>query len=86
MGNQSFESRKARSTGDAKRIQCYGSKALFRDPVLSKPDVPVLLEAFHYRFHPSWQTFISLFDPKDVEEAEVINWMFAGMLPHPFQV
>ena len=62
------------------------AKALFRDPVLSKPDAPVLLEAFHHRFHPSWQTFISLFDLKDIEEAEVINWMFAGMLPHPFQV
>ena len=57
------------------------AKALFRDPVLSKPDAPVLLEAFHHRFHPSWQTFISLFDLKDIEEAEVINWVFAGMLP-----
>jgi len=46
-----------------------------------KPDAPVLLEAFHYQFHPAWQTFLRLFDAKDVEEARVVNSLFAGMFP-----
>lgn len=57
------------------------AKSLFRHPLLSKPDAPVLLEAFHYRFHPAWQTFLTLFDPKDVEEAEARNAVLAGLMP-----
>ncbi|KAH7079127.1 hypothetical protein BKA63DRAFT_409525 [Paraphoma chrysanthemicola] len=45
------------------------AKDLFRNSVLSGPNAPVLLEARHYQFHPAWHTFLSLFDPKDVEEA-----------------
>jgi predicted dehydrogenase len=36
------------------------AKALFNHPLLKAPNAPVLLEAFHYRFHPAWQTFLSL--------------------------
>lgn len=32
-------------------------EALFRSPLLQKPNAPVLLEAIHYRFQPTWQTF-----------------------------
>lgn len=35
------------------------AKKLFNHPLLKGPNAPVLLEAFHYRFHPAWQTFLS---------------------------
>jgi predicted dehydrogenase len=55
------------------------AKSLFRHPLLSKPNAPILLEAFHYRFHPAWQLFMTFFDPEDVKEVEVINSMPAGI-------
>ncbi|KAJ5560224.1 hypothetical protein N7513_002623 [Penicillium frequentans] len=36
------------------------ARALFTHPLATKPGAPVLLEAFHYRFHPAWQTFLDL--------------------------
>jgi predicted dehydrogenase len=39
---------------------------LFHLPELSQPNSPVLLEAFHNRFHPSLQLFRSLFNAADV--------------------
>ncbi|KAF2791134.1 oxidoreductase domain-containing protein [Melanomma pulvis-pyrius CBS 109.77] len=57
------------------------AKSLFRKPLLSRPDAPVLLEAFHYTFHPAWQLFKTLFDPQDVETVDVINSLVAGFFP-----
>ncbi|KAE8555212.1 hypothetical protein EYB25_003760 [Talaromyces marneffei] len=36
------------------------AKKLFEHPVVTAPNAPVLLEAFHYPFHPTWQTFMQL--------------------------
>ncbi|KAF2656727.1 oxidoreductase domain-containing protein [Lophiostoma macrostomum CBS 122681] len=55
------------------------ARHLFRHATLNKPDSPVLLEAFHYRFHPAWQHFITLFDSADVEHVEVVNSLPAGV-------
>ncbi|KAF2491473.1 oxidoreductase domain-containing protein [Lophium mytilinum] len=55
--------------------------SLFNLPLLSSPDPPVLLEAFHYRFHPAWQTFLSLFDGSDIASATVSQYLFAGFFP-----
>ncbi|KAJ2975577.1 hypothetical protein NUW58_g8310 [Xylaria curta] len=44
----------------------HEAEILFNLPELSRPDAPVLLEAAHNRFHPSWLLFRSLFDPADV--------------------
>ncbi|KAF2109165.1 oxidoreductase domain-containing protein [Lophiotrema nucula] len=57
------------------------AKSLFRHPLLSQPNAPVLLEAFHYRFHPAWQHFLTLFEKEDIEHVEVVNKLFAGMFP-----
>lgn len=57
------------------------ARSLFRHPLLQKPDAPVLLEAFHYRFHPVWQTVLSLFNPADVEFVEVENVLPVGIFP-----
>jgi predicted dehydrogenase len=41
---------------------------------------PVLLEAFHYRFHPAWTAFLSLISPEDVERVDaqfsMFSWFF----------
>ena len=42
------------------------AEILFKLPELSKPNAPVLLEAFHNRFFPSWAFFRSLINPADV--------------------
>lgn len=36
------------------------AKKLFGHPLATACDAPVLLEAFHYQFHPAWQTFLDL--------------------------
>ena len=43
------------------------AEMLFNLPELSQPNAPVVLEAFHTRFFPSWQLFQSLVNPADVE-------------------
>lgn len=49
------------------------ARSLFRHPLFSEPDAPVLLEASHYRFHPAWQYFLTLFDSRDVAHVDVKN-------------
>lgn len=36
------------------------ARKLFEHPLVTAPNAPVLLEAFHYTFHPMWQTFMQL--------------------------
>ena len=45
------------------------AEALFHTPLLNQPQAPVLLEAFHYRFHPAWRHFLTLIDPANVSHA-----------------
>ncbi|KAK6070454.1 hypothetical protein SCUP234_10134 [Seiridium cupressi] len=42
------------------------AKILFNLPELSQPNPPVLLEAFHNRFHPAVHKFLSFISPADV--------------------
>ncbi|KAL8697712.1 MAG: hypothetical protein Q9201_006973 [Fulgogasparrea decipioides] len=54
---------------------------LFNLPELSKPNGPILLEAFHNRFYPSWNFFHSLIDPADVihvSSSSMIPWWATG--------
>lgn len=55
--------------------------ALFKHPVLQSPNAPVLLEATHYRFHPAWSTFLSLFDKENVEEVDARVALPGGFFP-----
>ncbi|KAL8709833.1 MAG: hypothetical protein Q9220_005449 [cf. Caloplaca sp. 1 TL-2023] len=41
---------------------------LFRNPLLSGKHGLVLLEAFHFRFHPAWQKLLSLIDRDAIAE------------------
>lgn len=55
------------------------ARSLFLHPVLQGPNAPVLLEAFHYRFHPVWPATLELFAKEDVEEV-----IATGSLPSNF--
>ncbi|RYO74939.1 hypothetical protein DL764_010621 [Monosporascus ibericus] len=53
------------------------AEMLFNMPELSEPNGPVILEAFHTRFYPSWVLFRSLINPADVAHVStfsVIPW------------
>ena len=67
------------------------AELLFKSPLLTKPvpaevnasangGPPVLLEAFHYRFQPVWQYFLSLVDRPNLAsvhtEALIPSWLF----------
>ena len=52
------------------------AESLFELPELSQPNAPVLLEAFHNRFYPSWVFFQSLINP-----ADVVHVSSTSMLP-----
>lgn len=52
---------------------------LFHSPLLqpspTNPQPPILLEAFHYRFQPSWLVFLTLIDPPNVEHAKAVLYV-----------
>ena len=53
------------------------AEILFNMPELSQENAPILLEACHNRFHPSWLLFRSLIDPADVVHVDtdsMIPW------------
>ncbi|KAF2258394.1 putative oxidoreductase [Lojkania enalia] len=57
------------------------AELLFKMPELDQPNAPVLLEAFHYRFHPIWSVFMSLVNPADVVHVDtfsMIPWWFVN--------
>lgn len=48
------------------------AETLFSSPLVGRAGGPVLLEAFHYRFQPSWLLFMSLIDPPNVASAKTV--------------
>ncbi len=44
------------------------AEMLFASPLATGPDAPVLLEAFHYRFQPTWKAFLELVDRPSLAE------------------
>lgn len=57
------------------------AEILFRLPELDQPNAPVLLEAFHYRFHPIWSVFMSFINHADVVHVDtysMIPWWFVS--------
>ncbi|RMZ72144.1 Oxidoreductase [Pyrenophora seminiperda CCB06] len=55
--------------------------SLFRHPLLSAPNAPVLVEASHYRFHPAWHLFLAQFDKNLVERVDARAGVPAGLFP-----
>ncbi|MCJ1439484.1 hypothetical protein MMC27_008878 [Xylographa pallens] len=57
------------------------AKLLFKLPELSEPNAPVILEAFHSRFHPAMHKFLSFIDGPNVvhvhTDSMVASWLTA---------
>ncbi|RYO95977.1 hypothetical protein DL765_011715 [Monosporascus sp. GIB2] len=51
------------------------AKALFRHKLLSAPGAPVLLEAAHHLFHPTFAKFMSYVTPREVVSAKAVLWV-----------
>lgn len=47
------------------------AETLFNMPELSQPNASIILEAFHNRFHPAVQLFLSFISPHDVEHVYI---------------
>ncbi|KAI1816163.1 putative oxidoreductase [Poronia punctata] len=59
------------------------AEILFNLPELAmdSPNAPVLLEAFHNRFHPAWALFLSLIQPEHVAHVatrSMISWWYTS--------
>ncbi|KAK3937874.1 hypothetical protein QBC46DRAFT_293504 [Diplogelasinospora grovesii] len=57
------------------------AELLFRSPLLLSPPAPILLEAFHYRFQPSWRLFLALLDQPTIQHASVTMTVPALAIP-----
>ncbi|KAJ5676135.1 dimeric dihydrodiol dehydrogenase [Penicillium macrosclerotiorum] len=61
------------------------ARSLFNHPLVTAAGAPVLLEAFHYRFHPAWQTFLARIHHDTVagrvQNAFVEQYLPKGMIP-----
>ncbi|KAI7762408.1 hypothetical protein LZL87_006803 [Fusarium oxysporum] len=51
-------------------VNATEAEMLFRSPLLRQPNAPVLLEAMHFRFQPSWQHFLSLVDCQNIQTVD----------------
>lgn len=57
------------------------AESLFHHALLKQPKAPVLLEAFHYRFQPCWQYYLTLVDAPNVEHVRAsarVPWFIAA--------
>jgi predicted dehydrogenase len=57
------------------------ARFLFNHPILQAPNAPVVVEASHYRFHPTWRLFNSQFNKEDVEHVDVRAAVYGGAFP-----
>lgn len=62
-------------------VNATEAEALFRSPLLQKPNAPVLLEAIHYRFQPTWQYFLSLVDRGNLQLVTSVAKLPSYMIP-----
>lgn len=46
------------------------AEALFKSPLLQKPDAPILLDGIHNCFHPAWKYFMSKVDRNTVKHVK----------------
>lgn len=62
-------------------VNALDAEALFRSPLLQKPDAPILLEAFHFCFQPTWHFFLTLIDRSNVRTATAVAKLPSYMIP-----
>jgi predicted dehydrogenase len=57
------------------------AEMLFRSPVLNQPQAPILLEAMHFRFQPSWQYFLGLVDRPSISTVRAVAALPSYIIP-----
>ncbi|KAF5570508.1 oxidoreductase [Fusarium phyllophilum] len=62
-------------------VNAAEAEMLFRSPLLRQPNAPVLLEAMHFRFQPSWQCFLSLVDRQNIQSVDTIASLPSYVIP-----
>lgn len=62
-------------------VNAIEAEALFQSPVLQTPNAPILLEAMHHRFQPSWQYFLSLVDRSSLDRVVSIGKLPSYIIP-----
>ncbi|CAG7556413.1 unnamed protein product [Fusarium equiseti] len=62
-------------------VNAAQSELLFRSPLLQQPNAPVLLEAIHFSFQPTWQYFLTLVDSPNIEIVDAIAKLPCYIIP-----
>ncbi|SCO86438.1 related to Oxidoreductase [Fusarium oxysporum] len=62
-------------------VNAAEAEMLFRSPLLRQPNAPVLLEAMHFRFQPSWQYFLSLVDHENIQTVDSVAELPSYIIP-----
>ncbi|KAL4792438.1 hypothetical protein BDV19DRAFT_400533 [Aspergillus venezuelensis] len=62
-------------------VNAEEATALFGSPLLQKPNAPVLLEAMHHKFQPTWQYFLSLVDRENLEHVHCTTKLPPYIIP-----
>ncbi|KAM0351846.1 hypothetical protein ACHAPU_002359 [Fusarium lateritium] len=62
-------------------VNAAEAEMLFRSPLLQQPKAPILLEAMHFRFQPTWQYFLSLIDRDEIHTVNAIAELPSYIIP-----
>jgi predicted dehydrogenase len=62
-------------------VNATEAERLFRSPILKQPNAPVVLEAFHFRFQPTWQYFLTLVDRPNLKHITSTAKLPSYMIP-----
>ncbi|RBR03437.1 hypothetical protein FVER53590_01757 [Fusarium verticillioides] len=62
-------------------VNAAEAEMLFRSPLLRQPNAPVLLEAMHFRFQPSWLYSLSLIDRQNIQTINTIAELPSYVIP-----
>jgi predicted dehydrogenase len=62
-------------------VNAVEAQLLHRSPVLQQPNAPILLEAMHFRFQPSWQYFLSLVDLSNIQVVNAVAKLPSYIIP-----
>lgn len=63
-------------------VNASEAELLFRSPLLQQPNAPVLLEAMHFSFQPTWQYFLNLVDRPNIQTVNAIAKLPSYIIPH----
>ncbi|KAF5002849.1 hypothetical protein FDECE_10511 [Fusarium decemcellulare] len=62
-------------------VNATEAELLFRSPLLQQPQAPVLLEAMHFHFQPTWHYFLNLVDRPNIQVVNAIAELPSYIIP-----